>query len=60
MEDRIKELASNISRLQIRNERLEDELNNNNNIIEVYTKELNELIEEAEENKKVKMAEYMV
>ena len=60
MEDRIKELASNISRLQIRNERLEDELKNNNNIIEVYTKELNELIEEAEENKKVKMAEYMV
>lgn len=52
MEDKIKELASNISILQIRNERLEDELKNNNNIIERYTKELNELLEENQENKK--------
>jgi predicted RNase H-like nuclease (RuvC/YqgF family) len=51
MEDRIKELATSISRLQIRNERLEEEVQVNNDKIKEYTNELNEIIEEQEENK---------
>lgn len=51
MEDRIKELATSISRLQIRNERLEEEVQVNNDKIKEYTNELNEILEEQEENK---------
>jgi predicted RNase H-like nuclease (RuvC/YqgF family) len=51
MEDKIKELATSISRLQIRNERLEEEVQVNNDKIKEYTNELNEILEEQEENK---------
>ena len=52
MEDKIKELATSISRLQIRNERLEEELKVNNDKIKDYTEKLNEILESQEENKK--------
>ena len=52
MEDKIKELATSISRLKIRNERLEEELKVNNDKIKDYTEELNEILESQEENKK--------
>jgi predicted RNase H-like nuclease (RuvC/YqgF family) len=51
MEDKIKELATSISRLQIRNGRLEEEVQVNNDKIKEYTNELNEILEEQEENK---------
>lgn len=52
MEDKIKELTSDLSRLQIRNEVLKDEYDNNEKKIEILTNKLNELLEVTQDNKK--------
>lgn len=52
MEDKIKELTSDLSRLQIRNEVLKDEYDNNEKKIEILANKLNELLEVTQDNKK--------
>ena len=52
MEDKIIELASDLSRLQIRNERIKEEYINNEEKIKSLTEELNELLSDAKGNKK--------
>ena len=52
MEDKIKELTSDLSRLQIRNERIKEEYDNNEKRIEILTSKLNELLEDSQDNKK--------
>jgi ribosomal protein S15P/S13E len=52
MEDRIIELTSVLSRLQIRNERIKEEYVNNEEKIKLLTEEINELLEGIKDNKK--------
>ena len=60
MEDKIKELASDLSRLQIRNERIKEEYINNEEKIKSLTEELNELLSDAKGNKKIKNNVFMI